>query len=176
VVTGPPASGKTSLAAELAKRLKVPFVSKDTFKEALYDTFGSGDELEERIDRAALAILFSVVESQLAEGVSVTAESNFDADADVTPFGAFVDEHGARIVQVHIGGGTDELVEKFARRAVSGTRHPGHRDAPGDADELRAKLDSGFWQPLQLPGLLVQADMHDDEETVVERVRSALRE
>ena len=176
MITGPPASGKTSVAGELAQRLKVPFVSKDTFKERLYETFGSGDELQARIDDAGLAILFSVVESQLREGVSVAAESNFDANSDVEPFRRLADEHGVAVVQVHIGGEVDELVAKFVRRAAEGDRHPGHGDEPEDADELRAKLESGLWEPLDLPGLLVRANMHEDEATIVERVRAALRE
>ena len=163
------------MAEELAKQLKVPFVSKDTFKERLYEAFGSGDELEERIDAAALAILFSVVESQLKEGVSVAAESNFDAESDLEPFRRLVEERDVEVVQIYIGGDTDALVEKFARRAASGKRHPGHRDdEPGDANELRAKLEAGHWKPLDLPGLLVEADMHDDEDEIVERVRAAL--
>ena len=152
----------------------MPFISKDMFKETLYDTFGSGEELEDQIDRAALAILFSVVDKQLGEGVSVTAESNFDANSDVAPFRRLVDDHDVRVVQIHVGGETDALVEKFARRSVSGKRHPGHGDDPGDADELRAKLDAGLWEPLDLPGVLVQADMHEDEEEIVTRVRAAL--
>jgi predicted kinase len=174
VVTGPPASGKTSVAEELAKALGVPFLSKDMFKEKLYESFGSGDELEAQINSAALAILFSVVESQLAEGVSVTAESNFDARSDVEPIRRLADEHDVRIVQIHIGGAIDALVEKFARRAASGKRHPGHGDEPGDADELRAKLEAGLWEPLELPGTRVKADMHEDEEEIVDRVREAL--
>jgi predicted kinase len=152
----------------------VPFVSKDTFKERLYEAFGSGDELEERIDAAALAILFSVVESQLAEGVSVAAESNFDAEFDVAPFRRLTEERDVEVVQIHIDGDVDALVEKFAQRAASGKRHPGHHDEPEDADELRAKLEAGLWKPLQLPGTLVQADMHEDEEEIVARVQAAL--
>ena len=174
VVRGPPASGKTSVAEELAKRLKVPFVSKDTFKERLYEVFGAGDEIEERIDAAALAILFAVVESQLAEGVSVTAESNFDSASDVGPFQRLTDAHDVEVVQIHIDGDNEALVEKFARRAASGKRHPGHGDEPGDADELRAKLEAGHWKPLQLPGTLVEADMHEDEQEIVARVQAAL--
>ena len=161
------------MAEELALRLKVPFASKDTFKEAMYETLGSGDELEEKIDEAALAILFRVVEAHLDAGVSVTAESNFDANSDVAPFrriaGRDVD-----VVQVHVGGDTEALVAKFARRAASGKRHPGHGDEPGDADELRGKLEAGLWEPLDLPGRLVRADMDDDEAEIVERVRAAL--
>jgi hypothetical protein len=162
------------VAAELAERLKVPFVSKDTFKEVLYEAFGSGEALEERIDAAALAILFAVAESQLAAGVSVAAESNFDAETDVEPFRRLADTYDVQVVQIHIGGDADELVEKFVRRAESGERHPGHGDDAGDADELRAKLESGLWKPLDLPGLLVEADLHEDEESIVSRVHAAL--
>jgi hypothetical protein len=162
------------VAEELARRLKVPFASKDTFKEAMYETLGSGEDVEERIDAAALAILFRVVEAHLDAGVSVTAESNFDARTDVGPFRSFAEEHDAEILQIHVGGETEALVEKFVRRATSGKRHPGHRDTPADADELRDKLESGLWEPLDLPGRLVRADMDEDEEAIVARVRAAL--
>lgn len=161
------------MAEELARRLKVPFASKDTFKEAMYETIGAGDELEERIDAAALRILFRVVDAHLDAGVSVAAESNFDANTDVEPIRRIADRD-VDVVQIHIGGDVDALVEKFARRAASGRRHPGHGDRPGDAEELRAKLESGLWRPLDLPGLLVEADLDDDEDEIVERVRAVL--
>ena len=141
-------------------------------KEQLYESFGAGEELEEPIDEAALAILFSVARSQLAAGVSVAAESNFDADTDVAPFLQLVEEIELELIQIHIGGDTDALVEKFVRRAESGKRHPGHGDDAGDADELRAKLEAGHWEPLELPGVLVTADMHEDEEEIVTRVKA----
>jgi predicted kinase len=140
----------------------------------MYETLGSGEALEEKIDAAALAILFRVVDAHLDAGVSVTAESNFDARTDVAPFRGFATAHDAEIVQIHVGGDTEALVEKFARRAAAGKRHPGHHDTPADADELRAKLESGLWAPLDLPGRLVEADMHEDEEEIVERVRATL--
>lgn len=104
----------------------------------------------------------------------MTAESNFDAETDVEPFRRLTEEHGVDLLQIHIGGEVDALVEKFVRRAASGERHPGHGDEPGDADELRAKLEAGLWEPLRLPGRLVRADMHEDEESIVARVRAVL--
>ncbi|HEX8858768.1 MAG TPA: AAA family ATPase [Actinomycetes bacterium] len=43
LVTGPPASGKTTLARPLAFSLGLPLLGKDTIKEALFDTLGNGD-------------------------------------------------------------------------------------------------------------------------------------
>lgn len=161
------------MAEELARRLKVPFASKDMFKEPLYETIGAGNEVEERLEAAALAILYRVVESHLDAGVSVTAESNFDADTDVGPLRRLA-EADVELIQVHIGGDPEALVEKFARRAESGERHPGHGDDPGDAAELRTKLAAGLWRPLDLPGTLIEADMSEEPDAIVERVRAAL--
>ena len=175
VVTGPPAAGKTTVAEELAKRLRIPIISKDTLKETLYEQFGAADELQEPIDRAALALLFSVVEAQLAAGVSVVAESNFDANSDVGPFHRLVGRSGARIIQIHCSGDTERIVSKFVRRAESGDRHAGHQDDPADADELRAKLAAHLWDPLELPGELIEVDIIErnvDFDALAERVRT----
>jgi predicted kinase len=159
VVTGPPASGKSTLARELAEELSIPFVSKDELKERLYEEIGSGGEVEDAIERSALAILYSVTQSNLRAGVSVLVESNFDASSDVAP----LREMDARIVQIHCGGDTDELVRSFAERSASGGRHPGHRDDPDDAGEVRRKIEAGCWDPLDLPGELIELDMSGDE-------------
>jgi predicted kinase len=168
VVTGPPASGKSTLARELARELSIPFLSKDELKERLYEELGSGDELEPALERAALAILYSVAASNLAAGIDVLVESNFDTETDTAP----LRELDARIVQVHCGGDTDALVEAFAARSASGDRHPGHDDGPEDAGEVRRKIEAGFWDPLDLPGELIRVDATDgppDARSIVSR-------
>ena len=85
VVSGPPASGKTSLARALAHELDLPWISKDALKETLYDLFGSGEELEQRLEEAARRLLLTVAEQQLASDLSAIVESNFDRDAELEP-------------------------------------------------------------------------------------------
>jgi predicted kinase len=159
VVTGPPASGKTTVAEGLAERLGVAFLSKDTFKEALYDHMGSGDALEDRLDAAALAAVLRVADAELARDVPFIIESNFDARSDLGPVRALAERHDARLVQVHCTRPTESLLREFAERAASGRRHPGHGDEPEDVHEIRADLDAGRWEPLDLPGELVQVDL-----------------
>lgn len=159
VVTGPPASGKSSIARGLASSLEIPFLSKDELKERLYEVVGSGGDVEETVDTAALAILFSVTRSNLDAGVGVLVESNFDSESDTEPFR----DLAARIVQVHCGGDTDELVRTFAERSARGERHPGHDDGPEDATEVREKIESGRWDPLEIPGELIRIDTTDGE-------------
>lgn len=174
IVTGAPATGKTQVAEELAKRLRIPFISKDTLKERLYESFGSGDAIEAKIDGAALAILFAVVESQLEAGVSVVAESNFDADTQTEPFRRLAEQYELQLVQIHCHASREAILRTFAERAESGRRHPGHEDEPEDAAEVGAKLDAGHWDPLDIPGELIELpvlETYVDYDALAERVR-----
>lgn len=162
------------MAERLAAALRIPFVVKDTFKETLYEEIGDDEALEPAIERAGLAILFRVVHAQLEAGVSVVAESNFDARTDTAPFRRLCDEHDARLVQVHCRRDEEVLLRRFAERSASGDRHPGHGDEPEDAAVVQADLRAGRWDPLDLPGALVEYDKdRQDEEELVARVRSA---
>ena len=61
VVSGPPASGKTTLAGELAGALRLPLLSKDTIKHGLMTVLPVPDVAASRIvGRAAVAALLAV--------------------------------------------------------------------------------------------------------------------
>ena len=61
VISGPPASGKTTLARALADALGLPLLAKDTLKQGLLDTLGAGDvEASRRLGRAAVSALLAV--------------------------------------------------------------------------------------------------------------------
>ena len=50
-------------------------------------------------------------------------------------------------------------MERFAERAASDERHPGHEDRP---EEVRDDLERGRWDPLDLPGELIEVDLRDE--------------
>ena len=160
IVTGPPATGKTGLARDLARRLAIPILEKDTLKERLYDVLGHGEELEQRIEDAALALLFSVVESQLRAGTTVVAESNFDG-RHAEAFRRLHDEYPHDLVQVHCAKPAHEVARSFAERSASGRRHPGHGDRPEHADDVRRDVETGRYDPLDVPGELIRVDPAD---------------
>lgn len=151
LVGGPPASGKSTLAERLAAELRLPLLSRDQFKEALMDALGSPDaDASHRLGAAAYAVLAVAQRRLLDAGIGMVVESNFlrgVSEADLRPV-----LPDARMVAVYCETAPEESIRRFAARADGGDRHPGHHDGePGKLDELRATIDSGCYDPLDLP-------------------------
>lgn len=145
LVTGLPASGKSTLARELARLLRAPLIGKDMIKEPLLDVLGGADGGHSRLlSAASFAVLFSVARELLARGLSLIVEGNFRpgeherALLDALP-------PGIAILQVLCRVPESERIERLQRRATDTGRHAGHRDAARSpvADQ------GGF---LELPG------------------------
>src|SRR6266478_1601957 len=78
VVSGPPGSGKTTLAHEVARAVGCPAVCRDEIKEGMAHadpgfTPGEGDELSLR----TLTVFFGVLRLLLEAGVTTVAEAAF---------------------------------------------------------------------------------------------------
>jgi len=152
VVTGMPASGKTTLARELARRLELPLVEKDEIKETLFDTLGTGDVgWSQRPGSAVYPLIFLFVHKALAAGRPVIAEANFFRGDQERHF-AELPPH--RLVQIHCRAPLDVLLDRYRSRPA---RHPGHLDQVR-ADELADRYASGRNGPLELEGDLIELD------------------
>lgn len=150
VVSGMPSSGKTTVAEELARRLRLPLIAKDAIKESLYETLGAADVAASgRLGTAAYALIFALAGSMLADGVSVIVEANFFRDQ--APEFKALPPH--RLVQLHCDAPLEALLDRYAQR----TRHAGHHDAE-KIKELPGRYESGAHGPLALEGGLIRVD------------------
>lgn len=119
VVSGPPGSGKSSLASALASRLELPLFSKDTIKEALMDALGAPDIEASRL------LGFASIETLLAlarENGRGVLESNWRASASAEALGRLP----APVVEVFCDCAPHVSRLRYADRLE---RHPGHFDA-----------------------------------------------
>lgn len=177
VVSGYPATGKTSLAVHLSTELGFPLVSKDLVKERLFDVLGAGDnDWSHLLGRAAMAVLYAQAGAILASGNGVVAEANFDAELSARDLSVLIRDHEVPVCQVILQSDPDVLVARAKERAAAGERHPGHNEQFVIA-ELERMVARPYAAP-ELPGPCFSVDVTDIESVdlhdVVRRVRSAL--
>jgi len=78
VVTGRPASGKTTLSRILSTEIKCPLVSRDEFKEGYINTFQSHhNDLPSTATQDIYAVFFQTIELMLSNNISLVAEAAF---------------------------------------------------------------------------------------------------
>jgi predicted kinase len=135
VISGPPGSGKTTLAHQLAAAVGCPAVCRDEIKEGMALTAGGftpgpGDEL----NRRTLPVFFGVVELLVRAGVTTVAEAAFQHHvwrprlAPLLPL--------ARLLVLHCTADPEAAFDRVAsRQAAGGARltHPDPAAAGRDA-------------------------------------------
>lgn len=158
VVTGPPASGKTTVARQLSTETSLPLISKDDFKVIFYEVFGwGGREPDRRASAAAYEVIYHVAEVELACGRSLIVEANFREEA-AERFDKLMDQHRFHPFQIRCTASRPVLVRRLEERATHGVRHPGHADDV-NLQELDYLLSSG--PPLPLGGTFLEVDTTD---------------
>jgi predicted kinase len=155
-VTGLPATGKSSIATQIATQLQLPLFTKDQFKELLFDTMGIGDRAwSKRLGVASVAMLMRVIEGIVAAGQSCIAESNFHPELDLPRLLAIQAHSPFRVAQVLCVSDGAVLHQRFRDRI--GQRHPGHLDELL-IEELAPVLKAGYLAPLAIAGELFTLD------------------
>ncbi len=144
LVTGAPSSGKTTLAVPLARHLGLPLITKDTIKEALFDTLGTGDHTwSTRLGAASFQVMFALARHSPA----AVLEANFYPD-----HAPQLQAICQRPIQILCHCTTAEARRRHLARAPR--RHPGH------LDHLLVNQDKATlpWQPLGLGEPLLRVD------------------
>ena len=163
VVSGPPASGKTTLARAVAPALGLPLIAKDTIKEALMTVLPAPDVAASRVvGRASVAALLAVAaESGGAVLESVWHRSHALDDLRSLP---------GPVVEVFCRCDPVLAASRYAMRA--GSRDAGHLDAERMTGELRndevARPVAGGW-----PVIEVDTACPVDVAALIEAIRAA---
>ena len=137
LVSGAPATGKTTLARRLADTLALPLLARDTITNIVADAFGAPaqDQREARV-QATFAIYYGLLDEFARAGLSVVTETNFHcgvSERDLRPRVA-----RARAVLIHCQTAREVSVRRFIERFERGERHPASFDG-----ERIARLHAG---------------------------------
>ncbi len=177
IISGPPASGKSSIGRRIAHDLQLPYIGKDDIKERLFDALGIGDlEWSRKLGAATYDLLFWFVELQLLAGHSSIVESNFRASSSGPQFVALQERYSFMAFQIICSTDPVVLQERFEARTLSGQRHPGHADSLVIVDVMRE--GQAPYVPMPLGGPVVELDTTDwnaiDYDALVAHVRHTL--
>ena len=192
ILSGLPASGKSTVARALQGAFPYPILEKDRIKECLFDTLGfQSHEEKRRLDAAAARILLQTAEDLLTAGGGVILDNNFDTAAGEA-LRALQQRLKPRSVTVLLTADEAVLYERYLDRDRAHTRHPGHAVSdryppqPGDP-EVAPQEREGFAQRyldrgmgrVNWDGPVIEVDTTDlaalDRDGLVARVRELIK-
>jgi len=154
VITGLPASGKTTVGRKIAERLGLDCLDKDDFLEALFESEGVGNlawrpELSTRSNAD-----FKKAAKKISKVVLISHWRPLQNDScSGTPTDWVVDNY-RNVIEVYCHCSVDKSVNRFCSRS----RHPGHCDTDRSFQQLTEMFrEYAQTLPLQI-GKLVRTD------------------
>lgn len=172
IVSGLPASGKTTLAGKLAGALQLPLFDKDDILEALFESAGAVD-LERRHQLSRMSDVVLVRIALASQGAVLVSHWRHDGaeGSSGTPI-AWLRSPSANVVEVHCVCPPDVAEQRFRSRQ----RHSAHNDAeraPGLAAQFLQLASRG---PLGLgQTVTVATDERYELSALLAQVRTCLR-
>lgn len=126
LVSGMPASGKSTIAGKLSASLNIPMLSKDSIKEILFDTLGFNSRAEKvQLGVAAMHILYYAAQQLMKAGKPFILENNFE-DSSVEGIMELLEDYQYVGITVRLTGDPAIIYRRFAARDLSEERHRGH--------------------------------------------------
>jgi predicted kinase len=178
IISGPPSTGKTTLAKAIAEKFTIPLITKDNLKEILFDTIGWKDRSwSQRLGIASFAILHYLLDSFMSTSQSLIIEGNFKSEFESVEIKTRLKKFNYSAVQIMCQSDGKILFKRFKKRSESGQRHPGHCDT-GNYHELKPDLLKGKYNPLDIDSSVIIFDStnlnHLDYQSIFNQLSSLL--
>jgi len=136
IISGVPASGKSTVARAIARKLALPVFDKDDFLESLFEGHGVGDmESRRALSRAADRAFRTQAERSAGGIITSWWKHPLSSSDSGTPIEWLASLRGSR-VEVHCRCSPAVAAQRFLARR----RHPGHLDSQWSYAELLARF------------------------------------
>lgn len=126
LVTGIPAAGKSTMAAILSERLKLPVISKDGIKELLFDNVGFRSRAEKvNLGIAGMEIMYHIAGELMKAGQAFILENNFEYSSE-PGMKNLLEKYPYSALTITLTGDYKVIYQRFLERESSPDRHRGH--------------------------------------------------
>lgn len=126
LVTGIPATGKSTMARVISERLKLPVISKDAIKELLFDNVGFQSRTEKvNLGIASMEIMYYAAGQLMRAGQPFILENNFEYSSE---YGIknLLEKYQCPVLTITLTGDYKVIYQRFLERESSPDRHRGH--------------------------------------------------
>lgn len=126
LVTGIPATGKSTMAEAISGELNLPVISKDAIKELLFDNVGFQSRREKvNLGIASMEIMYYVAGQLMRAGQPFVLENNFEYSSE---YGIknLLEKYQYPVLTITLTGDYKVIYQRFLERENSPDRHRGH--------------------------------------------------
>jgi cytidylate kinase len=126
LVTGIPASGKTTIADFIATNLALPVISKDKIKEVMYDDIGFQSREEKiKLGNASMNIMYYLAEQLMKTHNPFILENNFE-NSSKESLALILEKYAYQTITITLTGDYEIIYQRFLERNNNPDRHRGH--------------------------------------------------
>lgn len=160
VVTGSPATGKTTLAHILSHTINCPLLSRDEFKEGLINTLDrSHSQVDRSVDLEVYETFFETIELLLSKKISLVVEAAFQDKLWRPKLLSLLEIATIKIIICKTGN--DLIKARFANRLSNDPgRERFHGDQSLNAEQIAALID--HYKPVNLEVPTLEVDTTQD--------------
>jgi len=127
LITGCPASGKTTFAKKLSSELNIPYFSKDLIKISLAEYIQIAKQEEStRLSKATVSAMLSIAESLMSVEQPFILEANF-RQHEGNAIDKLLTKYDYRCLTYFFGGDFKVLGKRFVERDFTSERHKANR-------------------------------------------------
>lgn len=117
VVSGLPASGKSTLSARLGRDLSVPVVQRDRLRRQVFAELAGLPGAPELIPGATTRMVLAVLDSILDAGGGAILDGNFNTEQHAAPLRDFARTRSFQTIEICLWGDASKLRRRFTERA-----------------------------------------------------------
>ena len=139
ILQGRPATGKTTIGKFIANSLHIPFISRDVYKETMYDAFGDKNQntvkWSQALGATSFEIVYLVLKQILGSGNSCVVETAWIPTYAEQNIRNLLLEAEVTCIQIYLYCNDDIRANRFKERADT-NRHIAHMDP--------VRIESGY--------------------------------